>query len=162
MALGMQDLWRQLDLGNLDEVQMQWFSERPREMLFDSLNDPHEINNLAENPDYWEELDRMRAALTNHEADIYDYSTEMTETEMAELFWPGGEKPTTALPTFSTDQEASVTISSDTECASIAYRLGGGDWQLYTCPVSPRIKGQLQSKAVRYGWAPSEISELSP
>jgi N-sulfoglucosamine sulfohydrolase len=143
MALGMQDLWRQLDLGNLDEVQMQWFSERPREMLFDSLNDPHEINNLAENPDYWEELDRMRAALTNHEADIYDYSTEMTETEMAELFWPGGEKPTTALPTFSTDQEVPP-YYPDTQ------------------PIRNDIARQLQSKAVRYGWAPSEISELSP
>jgi hypothetical protein len=49
MMLGMQDLWHSLAGGNLDAVQMQWFRERPKEMLFDTVADPSEINNLAEN-----------------------------------------------------------------------------------------------------------------
>ena len=161
MALGMQDLWRSLEAGELNNTQMQWFSERPREMLFDTTADPHEINNLAENPGYQKELLRMRAALASHEADIYDYSTEMTEVEMAELFWPGGKQPTTASPTFSTDSEGNMTIRSATDGASIGYRHNEENWQLYTRPVSLDPGGKLTAKAVRYGWASSEVVEFS-
>ena len=40
-----------------------WSDERPAEELYDIENDPHEIHNLADNPDYAEELKRHRDIL---------------------------------------------------------------------------------------------------
>jgi N-sulfoglucosamine sulfohydrolase len=161
MMLGMQDLWHSLAGGELDDVQMQWFSERPKEMLFDTVADPSEINNLAENPDYRQELERMRTALASHESNVYDYSAEMSEIEMAESFWPGGQQPTTASPTFNLDDVGNVVMTSNTNGASIGYRLNEASWLLYTHPILLESGEKLQAKAVRYGWAISEVSDFS-
>ncbi|MDZ7693988.1 MAG: hypothetical protein U5K69_23195 [Balneolaceae bacterium] len=41
-----------------------WMKQtRPPEELYDITEDPHEINNLADDPAYREELERMRGAL---------------------------------------------------------------------------------------------------
>ncbi len=50
--------------GELNEVQaMYWKPEKPVEELYDLVNDPHEINNLAANPDYKEILEKHRDIL---------------------------------------------------------------------------------------------------
>lgn len=50
--------------GKLDEIQDRfWADERPEEELYDIKNDPHEINNLADYPEYAEELKRHRQIL---------------------------------------------------------------------------------------------------
>jgi len=45
---------------------------KPSEELFDVDNDPHELNNLAENPGYKDVLERMREAHKSWSIDIYD------------------------------------------------------------------------------------------
>ncbi len=163
IARGMQDLWRHLEEGRLDDIQMQWFSERPAEMLFDTLNDPHEVNNLASDPAYGEVLQRLRDALAEHRRTVYDYSEEMSEEEMAAQFWPNGQQPVTATPDIMPGTDA-ITIVSDTDGASIEYRFDEGSWQLYTAPVSAGSANRVEARAVRYGWATSEITGvmLSP
>lgn len=160
MALGMQELWRALAEGALNDIQMQWFSERPTEMLFDTLADPYEINNLAQDPDYTQELDRLRAALAEHESDVYDYSAEMSEVEMAEVFWPTSIQPATAKPGFSVDQAGYVAITN-ANGASIDYSLNSAPWLLYSDPILLEAGDKLQARAVRYGWAASDISDFS-
>ena len=50
--------------GELDENQDRfWSNERPPEELYDLVNDPHEIHNLASHPDYTGELQKHRKIL---------------------------------------------------------------------------------------------------
>ncbi|WP_349351615.1 sulfatase [Flagellimonas sp. MMG031] len=50
--------------GKLNDVQSRFVSDyRPEEELYDLENDPHEINNLASNPQYMETLETLRAVL---------------------------------------------------------------------------------------------------
>jgi arylsulfatase A-like enzyme len=57
--------WRQLHQeGKLDEVQSQFFQRKPVEALYDLNTDPHEIFNLADDPQYAEQLQSMRGRLT--------------------------------------------------------------------------------------------------
>ncbi len=50
--------------GKLNETQSLFVSEsRPAEELYDLENDPHEVNNLANNPDYTATLETMRTVL---------------------------------------------------------------------------------------------------
>lgn len=48
--------------GECNEIQSVFWNKKPVEELYDTENDPWEINNLANNPEYKEVLERMRAA----------------------------------------------------------------------------------------------------
>ncbi|WP_421897518.1 sulfatase-like hydrolase/transferase [Marinoscillum sp.] len=48
--------------GNCNETQMTFWKQKPKEELYDTENDPWEVNNLAENPEYESVLVEMRAA----------------------------------------------------------------------------------------------------
>ncbi|MDZ7317438.1 MAG: sulfatase, partial [candidate division KSB1 bacterium] len=49
--------------GRCNEVQSRFWRPKPAEELYDVVNDPWEVNNLAGNPQYAEVLQRMRADL---------------------------------------------------------------------------------------------------
>jgi hypothetical protein len=49
--------------GRLDPVQDRFFRPKPTEELYDIAADPHMIHNLADDPQYADELQRMRTAL---------------------------------------------------------------------------------------------------
>jgi uncharacterized sulfatase len=56
--------WRDLyKAGELNSVQSHFFEEREPEALYDISSDPHEINNLAGDPQYAEVLNEMRSRL---------------------------------------------------------------------------------------------------
>ncbi|MCZ6640061.1 MAG: sulfatase, partial [Gammaproteobacteria bacterium] len=57
----MQELLRLRDIDGLSEEQAQWFREtKPHEELFDTWNDPHELNNLASDPEYAGKLEELK------------------------------------------------------------------------------------------------------
>ncbi|MCA1758490.1 MAG: sulfatase-like hydrolase/transferase, partial [Bacteroidales bacterium] len=58
--------------GECNEIQSVFWNKKPVEELYDTENDPWEINNLANNPDYIEILERMRAANKTWVTSIYD------------------------------------------------------------------------------------------
>ncbi len=65
--------WEQAYLnGECNEMQSAFWNSKPVEELYDTENDPWEVNNLAENPDYKEVLERMRAANKNWVTKIKD------------------------------------------------------------------------------------------
>jgi arylsulfatase A-like enzyme len=58
--------------GECNEIQSIFWNTKPAEELYDTENDPWEVNNLAENPDYKAVLERMRAANKAWVTSIYD------------------------------------------------------------------------------------------
>ncbi len=58
------EIRQQMHDGTLDEKQRAtYFEPRPDEELYDVINDPHELNNLVDDPAYREELVRLRSDL---------------------------------------------------------------------------------------------------
>ena len=67
--------WRSLyQNGSLDSVQSQFFSPRSAESLYDLINDPHEVNNLADDPAYAPQLLELRQHLQQQVKGMPDLS----------------------------------------------------------------------------------------
>ena len=58
--------------GQLDDVQSAFFEEKPAEELFDVQADPHNIHNLADDPQYQGKLEELRKANQQWLLDIRD------------------------------------------------------------------------------------------
>lgn len=58
--------------GTLNEIQSRFFQTKPLEELYDVHQDPHNIHNLADDPEYGKVLDRMRRATMEWMVDIRD------------------------------------------------------------------------------------------
>ncbi len=74
--------------GKTNEVQSRYFLEKPLEELYDTENDPWEINNLADDPAYVEVLKRMQTALTDWMREIKDVGL-IPEPEYADFAGDG-------------------------------------------------------------------------
>ena len=152
----MRELLRLRDAGGLDAVQAQWFRpSKPEEELFDTWNDPHELENLAEKPEYREKLTELRTVLDRWMQDTTDRGA-MSEADLLEGFWPGWVQPTTAPPA-PTRRDGFLTLTSATEGASIGYRPAGAEsgWQVYAGPIEIGQDHGLDAIAHRIGFAPS-------
>jgi arylsulfatase A-like enzyme len=172
----------------LDPVQEQWFADtRSVEELYDLAADPHETENLADDPAYAGVLDRLREALDDWRERTGDRERAAeAETEMRDRAWPGGDQPETAPPRFvpnapdnrgreavegAPESEGSVVESEGpmtvglycpTQGASLAYAGEDGHWRLYDGPLRFESgEHTLQTKAVRYGYAESEVREAT-
>ena len=67
--------WRELfKAGKLNAAQSQFHQRRPAEQLFDVEADPHEINNLSENPKYAKALSQLREGMKKKLRQINDLS----------------------------------------------------------------------------------------
>ncbi|MCM8532138.1 MAG: sulfatase [Lentisphaeraceae bacterium] len=67
--------WQEMfDDGKLNEEQSQFFKERPVECLYDLSKDPDEVNNLAEDPKYFEIIKEMRGLLSSQVKSLSDLS----------------------------------------------------------------------------------------
>ncbi|WP_339746421.1 sulfatase [uncultured Rubinisphaera sp.] len=63
--------------GKLNENQMYSFDvPRPKEELYDIINDPHELHNLAEDPLYSSQLEKLSARLDNWIEETGDFTPE--------------------------------------------------------------------------------------
>jgi N-sulfoglucosamine sulfohydrolase len=170
----MQALWAGNEAGSLNPQQRFYFvSPRPLEELYDTQQDPQELMNLAGQPRHVRTLDRMRGAMDDWLANVGD-KTAVDEGDMIESMWPGGEQPMTEAPVIALD-ERQLVIRSRTPGASIAYRTKSrgpaaifsesGSWQVYTKPVSwppENPPGQIEAKAIRYGYAESAVTSFPP
>ena len=153
----MRELLRLRDAGGLDAFQSQWFrASKPEEDLFDTWNDPHEIENLAERSEYAEKLSELRNALKRWMQDTGDKG-QVSEAALLESFWPRRVQPVTEPPV-ATRQDGLVTLASATEGASIGYRPAGGatsGWQVYVEPFPLGADQEVEAIAHRIGFAPS-------
>ncbi|MCP4301111.1 MAG: sulfatase [Gammaproteobacteria bacterium] len=154
----MQTLWKMLDDGQLNALQRHWFEPPGEEQLYDTRHDPFELHNLAGSPEHRETLNRMRTALADWLQINPDWS-EQPEATMVAGFWPDGEQPVTAGPSFRW-QAPTLTIHCETNGASLGYRVNGGRWQVYSGAFSVDSGDIVEALTVRYGWRESEVAQF--
>jgi len=178
----MQEMRRLNAEGKLKGPQTQYFEPaKPVEELYDTVADPHEVKNLADNRRYRAVLERMRKVHQKWMNETCDVGL-IPEPEFDELKWPGGKWQRTAEPMLfeelapapvagaasATGAEAKpteagvpVTIFCPTAGASIAYKIENSSnkkaaWKVYTEPVLLKSGQVLQAKACRIGFQDSE------
>ncbi len=157
----MQELLRLNESGELNDYQAQWFrSQKPPEELFDTDNDPHELNNLAADPSYGEKLAELSGEMEAWLGSFEDLGL-MPEPELIQRFWPGGVQPETEPPVVNL-RDGNIHLSSETAGASIAYQILSGDqlleteWQVYQHPLRLSSSQRLIAVAHRIGYVPSQ------
>jgi len=178
----MQEIFRLDQAGELNDVQSLWMSnQRPVHELYDTIDDPHEVNNLAYNSTYSRTLKRLQKALDSWMADVGDRGFE-SEWDMADDMWPDGAQPQTqpviilpraTMRTGITPSGLDSTVSggtfdgpivvemySPTQGASITYTTGDR-WLLYHEPLEVSSTTIFRAKAIRYGYAESEEVEVT-
>jgi arylsulfatase A-like enzyme len=72
--LAYKDWKAQFDAGELNAAQRQFFESRPAESLYDIESDPHEVNDLAGDPQYASVLKNLRQRLTEKVKGLPDLS----------------------------------------------------------------------------------------
>ncbi len=161
----MQELLRLKEEGTLTPEQALWFrEEKPEEELFDCENDPHELHNIADDPNYKEELERLRAEYESWMENIDDKGF-VPETELLESIWPGLIQPKTSN-IVSNKTEGRISLDCETEGASIGYQTAESvneltnSWDIYEDPISVPEGESVFAVAHRLGYQPSDTLVL--
>ena len=161
MAL-MQELFRYEKEGKLNEVQALWFRKtKPLEELYDTWEDPYEVNNLADHPEYKTTLERLRNEHLRWKENTKDWGL-IPETELIKRLWPPeGIQPVTEPPEFQVETGSGpdlirIRLSCETNGASIGYMLDSTQhWLLYHQPLEVRPNSTVAAQAIRIGYKPS-------
>ncbi|MFD2100776.1 sulfatase [Flagellimonas iocasae] len=158
----MQELLRLKDQNQLTPEQALWFAyPKPEEELYDLENDPHELNNLAKNPAYQEQLKKMRQACKEWTEKIGDTGLR-PEKELIESFWPNQEQPLTAAPETEFTNGV-LSISCSTKGASMGYRFTSeGPWKIYKEPIQLFSGQEIEIVAHRIGYERSDTINFKP
>jgi N-sulfoglucosamine sulfohydrolase len=186
----MAELLRRDAANELTDAQARWMQDtRPVEELYDLHRDPHELENLADDPGHAETLDRLRSALDDWRDRVGDRrAAAESETEMRRRVWPDGDQPTTATPQFvpnapgnrgrrtvegdsSFEAPATMSLFCATQGAAVGYVVDPPaesteeepHWRLYTGQIDLPVgeKTTIRTKAVRYGYAESPVREAT-
>jgi arylsulfatase A-like enzyme len=172
----LQEMWRLYLAGELTGPQLLMFQpNRPVEELYDTETDPYEIHNLADDPAFDNERERLGRALDDWRRTVGDWG-DIDEADMVRRWYPDGQQPQTASPLFIPICEASpgiepapnggsfqgplmLQLHCATQGASIAYTLGSQNdlpWQLYTGPLRlPKGETTVRARAIRIGYKES-------
>ena len=140
-------------------------STKPKEELYDTAFDPHEVNNLATSPEHQVILARLRKVHEQWMKDTGDIGL-IPEAVHDEEVRPGGKWSITADPAI-TIASGKATISCKTEGASIGYRLVSKNektpqnakqvrWLLYHQPVEVPAGKTIIARACRLGYKDSQ------
>lgn len=159
----MQELLRMRDAGTLNPVQALWFRDsKPNEELFDCKNDPYEVNNIADLPEYKEKLVELRLEMDRWIEQTGEQPN-LPERELIAQLWDGATtQPRTADPIVKIDNDI-VSISCDTKGASIGYKIitkGAPEplsWSIYTQPFNVPNHASVKIQAHRLGYKHSKL-----
>ena len=160
----MQELLRLREEGKLNEIQKLWFRDsKPEEELFDTQNDPHELNNLAADPAYVEKLKELKNECTRWMKEIDDKG-HIPEVELINQFWPNKIQPVTATPVVK-KKKGKIEISCSTPGATVGYKFPSEEvkwigWNIYNQAIELSEDESIKVFAHRIGYAPSDTLEI--
>ena len=148
----------------LNSVQLLFFSpEKPAEELYDVVQDPYEVRNLAGSAAHQAVLTRMRQALNDWQKETADLGS-VPEAELRERMRPGGVWIHVAAPAVREARPRAgavrLSVRSDTPGASFAYTTEAGDaphWKLSTGDIELPLPVSVRIKACRLGYLDSEV-----
>lgn len=140
--------------GKLNKAQESWFKPPGEEQLYDTLEDPYELKNLAGDSRHRTIKQRMSNELDKWLEETGDWS-EQHEVDMVDGFLINGLQGITKVPEIK-PQGRNISITCDTPGASIGYQIDGGAWQVYDQPFATEPGITVTAKAVRYGWHESD------
>ncbi len=144
--------------GTLNRDQARWFQAPGAEQLYDLKDDPHELENRADDPALSTVKARLLNALIDWLARVGDTGI-VPEAELRERLLVRGKIPVTPPPRVVRENGLLTVQSSDG--ASVGYRSDDGPWRLYSGPM-PEPGARLELKAVRYGWRESAAVVWEP
>lgn len=157
----MRDLLRLRDEGQLNPQQMYWFRKtKSPEEFYDLTIDPYELNNVADDPAYRDDLIRLRRVLDEWLEEVGDQPLR-SEKELVWSMWPNGVQPVTEPPKIFRHAD-SISLTCDTPGASIAFQINGkgytkDHWFLYSRPFEAKLGDEVKATAIRIGYRQSEI-----
>jgi N-sulfoglucosamine sulfohydrolase len=156
----MREILRLKEAGKLNAVQMQWFSTKPQEEFYDLSQDPHQINDLAQNPTYKKEIEKFRKVFQNWQKEVVDFGA-IQEKELVRQMWNGGSTPPQTEKPIITQKDNKISISCPTEGASIAYKIIQNEveskrWEVYTKPFEVPQNAKIKVNSQRIGYLASE------
>lgn len=162
----MQELISLHNKGSLSPHQAQWFRQSKHvEELFDTVNDPHELNNLANNSYYAEELEMLSDEMDRWLAEVGDIPS-MSEVDLIAKLWQGSStQPQTKVPLIHV-KNGLVYLSSETQGASISYKIIKNEyepsaWEQYLQPFDVPTTARIKAVAHRIGYQESEVENFT-
>ncbi len=164
----MQEILRLKREGGLDSTShWQLLSDtKPMQELYDTWEDPHEINNLADDPRYKEKLLELRAEQERWFNEIDDLGLIPEPVLKNILYPPYGEQPATETPEIdiaSAEGGSLVQLLSATPGASIGYRFASDEsWKVYDRPIFVADGVSIFVTAHRIGYKPSPERAFKP
>jgi len=148
----------------LNKVQLDWFSTKNTEELYDCEKDPFNLVNLANNPAYTEVINSFRKENLNRIQNYPDLGM-IPEAQLIDMMWPNFEQPLTSEVQL-IQKGTTVELKTATEGASIAYILSdqanlklnyNSHWKLYSKPFTVSKNTYVYSIAERIGYKESNI-----
>jgi uncharacterized sulfatase len=155
---------------------------RPAEELYEIASDPHEIHNLADDPRYAADLERLRGALDAWQAQYGDLGL-IPEAELIEHWRSGGITPVTTAPQVRIEA-GTIVAACATAGAQIAWttdapreaaapdnpfiaisgdpQTSGRYWRLYSGPFTPPPGATVWLRACRIGFEDSAEIQIAP
>ena len=114
----MRSLLRARDAGTLSATQALWFrTTKPAEELFDTQFDPHEVRNLAGQPDYADKLVELRTEMDRFLAEVGDLGAR-SERAVVDGFQVDGKQPPCTPP----NRTADGRVVSTTPGSTVGFR----------------------------------------
>ena len=154
--MSMKELRKMYENNELNEIQKSWLNLIPELQLYDLNEDPHEINNLAYDPNYKEKVLLLENVLEQW-IEKNNFHGHLEEEDLIEVFWPANTQPQTKEPLYSLENGflhlKNNNVSKD---ASIGFSYDGKNWEVYSEPIEVKKNKKIYLKAVRYGWKESE------
>ncbi|EWH08801.1 sulfatase atsG [Catenovulum agarivorans DS-2] len=156
----MQELLRLKAENKLTPHQAQWFRDsKPKEELFDTFEDPHELHNLAQDPKYAQQLQTLRIEMNNWLNSIGD-NPQLPERDLVSQLWNNQTtQPVTENPQVHKNGNQ-LTIRCATAGASIGYKVieNGYEpktWSIYQQAIQVPAGATVKIISHRIGYQPS-------
>ncbi len=154
----MQHLMELSQNNQLGEYERLWMATgKPEEEFYDLMNDPYELENLAGNPEYEEEINRHREILEIWINDVNDLGR-FNELELMEEWLVDGKSQKLPTPQLEIVYEDSLKVNAAPYDATIVWRSKESKaWNIYSQPIHMDPDMDIQIKVSRIGYEESDV-----